>query len=101
MLPLQDVLGFLDLQDIVCSFMRTLDLPRLRSQSLEQCMADLEAAGRDFSARQLTDLEELGEGAPVCPALPNCLAPAAASSPGGLAADQPQRVGLGRHGSLR
>eukprot|EP00891_Asterochloris_glomerata_P003250 jgi/Astpho2/3250/fgenesh1_pg.00052_%23_52_t len=56
----QDVLGFLDLQDIVCSFMRTLDLPRLRSQSLAQCMTDLEAAGRDFSARQLSDLEELG-----------------------------------------
>ena len=71
-LPLQDVLGFLDLQDIVGSFMRTLDLPRLRAQSLAQCMADLEAAGRDFSARQLAGLEELGEAAPV-PFVVDCL----------------------------
>ena len=67
------MLGFLDLQDIVCSFMRTLDLPRLRSQSLAQCMANLEAAGKVFSARKLSDLEELGEAAPVCPSLPNVL----------------------------
>ena len=94
-LPLQDVLGFLDLQDIVGSFMRTLDLPRLRSQSLAQCMADLEAAGRDFSARQLAGLEELGEAALMCPLLSNVLRQPLPVLPGGLAAAQPQQVAPG------
>ena len=98
---LQDVLGFLDLQDIVCSFMLTLDLPRLRSQSLAQCMADLEAAGRVFSARQLCDLEELGEAAPVCPALTTVLHQTIPVPPGDLAADEPQQVEPVRHGGLK
>ncbi|KAL3155291.1 hypothetical protein ABBQ32_013075 [Trebouxia sp. C0010 RCD-2024] len=55
-----DVIGFIDIRDVLLSFLSDLSMSSMKGHSMLQCMHALEAAGKSFGAKKLQELPELG-----------------------------------------
>lgn len=55
-----DVIGFIDIRDVLVSFLSGLDIQHMKGQPMLHSMQTLEEAGKAFGTKKLQDLSDLG-----------------------------------------